>query len=183
MCSSDLLRINQTLSSYIPRNLKRFSMKPNIGIVTFLVIQIVRNHIFKNLDVKSNGLEPAVISLNNLSQNLIYEQFSNTLIGVLLINTLNNYIFYSTSDDQLYHLRALLLTDLHRSMKMEDEELRMVVELFMLVRFHSGSLAKFCGFTEFHGGGGYWSPSIVRVCEIATRRLMLMFVMLMKDSG
>ena len=60
----------------------------------------------------------------------------------------------------------------------------MVVELFMVVRFHSGGLAKFCGFTVFHGGGGgYWSPSIVRVCEIATRRLMLMFVMLTKDSG
>ena len=26
--------INQTLSSHIPRNLKRFPMKPNIGIAT-----------------------------------------------------------------------------------------------------------------------------------------------------
>ena len=32
--------INQTLSSQIPRNLKRFPMKPNIGISTFLEIGI-----------------------------------------------------------------------------------------------------------------------------------------------
>ena len=30
--------INQILSFHIPRNLKRFSMKPNIGIATFLGI-------------------------------------------------------------------------------------------------------------------------------------------------
>ena len=41
----------------------------------------------------------------------------------------------------------------------------MVVELFMVVLFHSGGQAKFCGFTEFHGGGGYRSSSFVRVCE------------------
>ena len=53
--------INQTLLSHIPRNLKRFPMnlkrfpmKPNIRIATFLSIQIVRNHIFRNLDARSN---------------------------------------------------------------------------------------------------------------------------------
>ena len=30
--------INQTLSSHIPKNLKRFPIKPNIGITTFLEI-------------------------------------------------------------------------------------------------------------------------------------------------
>ena len=46
--------INQILSSHISRNLKRLPMKPNIGIVTFLGIKIVRNHILRNLDVRSN---------------------------------------------------------------------------------------------------------------------------------
>ena len=44
----------QNTKNYILRNFKRFSMKPNIRIATFLGIQIIRNHIFKNLDVKSN---------------------------------------------------------------------------------------------------------------------------------
>ena len=39
--------INQTLSSHIPRNFKRFSIKPTIGIATFLGTQIARNHIPK----------------------------------------------------------------------------------------------------------------------------------------
>ena len=52
--SFKILGINQILSSHIPRNLKRFPMKPNIGIATFLGIQIVRNHIFRNLDARSN---------------------------------------------------------------------------------------------------------------------------------
>ena len=46
--------INQTLSSHISRNLKRFPIKPNIGIATFLGIQIVRNHIPRNLDARNN---------------------------------------------------------------------------------------------------------------------------------
>ena len=50
--------INQTLSSYIPRNLKRFPMKLNIGIATFLGIQIAKNHILKNLNVRSNVDSP-----------------------------------------------------------------------------------------------------------------------------
>ena len=35
-------------------NLKRFPIKPNIGIATFLSIQIVMNYISRNLDVRSN---------------------------------------------------------------------------------------------------------------------------------
>ena len=52
------LGINQTLSFHIPRNLKRFPIKPNIGIATFLGIQIARNHILRNLDVRSNVDSP-----------------------------------------------------------------------------------------------------------------------------
>ena len=48
------LRINQILSSHNPRNIKRFSMKPNIRIITFIGIQIARNHILKNQDARSN---------------------------------------------------------------------------------------------------------------------------------
>ena len=48
------LRINQILSSHNPRNIKRFSMKPNIRIITFIGIQIARNHILKNLNAMSN---------------------------------------------------------------------------------------------------------------------------------
>ena len=38
----------------IPRNLIRFPIKPNIGIVTFLSIQIARHHIPSNLNVRNN---------------------------------------------------------------------------------------------------------------------------------
>ena len=47
-------KINQTLSSHILRNLIRFPMKPNIGIVIFLGIQIARNHIYNNVNARSN---------------------------------------------------------------------------------------------------------------------------------
>ena len=46
--------INQTLSSYILRNLKIFSKKPNIRIATILDIQIVKNHISKIVDGRNN---------------------------------------------------------------------------------------------------------------------------------
>lgn len=41
-------------------NLIRFSVKPNIRIITFLSIQIARYHIFNNLDTKYdvNSLTP-----------------------------------------------------------------------------------------------------------------------------
>ena len=52
------MRINQTLSFHIPRNLKRFQMKPNIGIATSLGIQMAMNHILRNLDAKSNMNSP-----------------------------------------------------------------------------------------------------------------------------
>ena len=52
------LEINQILSSHIPRNLKRFPMKPNIRIATVLDIQIIRNHILRNLDTGSNVDSP-----------------------------------------------------------------------------------------------------------------------------
>ena len=39
-------------------NLKRFPMKPNIGIATFLNIQIVRNYITTNLDARDNVNSP-----------------------------------------------------------------------------------------------------------------------------
>ena len=47
--------MNQILSSHILKNLKIFTMKSNIGITTFLGIQIVRIHIPKNLNTKNNG--------------------------------------------------------------------------------------------------------------------------------
>ena len=56
--------INHTLSSHIPKNLKRFSMKPNIRITTFLVIQITKNHILKNLDANSNVDSPTKCHIN-----------------------------------------------------------------------------------------------------------------------
>ena len=40
-------------------NLKIFPMKPNIGIATFLGIQITRNYIPMNLDVRGN-VDPLV---------------------------------------------------------------------------------------------------------------------------
>ena len=41
------LKINQIYTSHIPRILIRFITKPNIGIVTFVDILIVRHHIPK----------------------------------------------------------------------------------------------------------------------------------------
>ena len=38
----------------MPRNLIRFLIKPNIGIVIFLSIQIARHYILNNLDARSN---------------------------------------------------------------------------------------------------------------------------------
>ena len=42
----------------MPRNFKRFPMKPNIGIATSLGIQMAKNHILRNLDAKSNMNSP-----------------------------------------------------------------------------------------------------------------------------
>lgn len=56
--NSRFMGINQILSSHIPRNLKRFSMKPNIGIAIFLGIQIVKNHIPRSLDARNNVDSP-----------------------------------------------------------------------------------------------------------------------------
>ena len=38
----------------LSRNLIRFSIKPNIGIIIFLGIQITRHHISSNLNTRSN---------------------------------------------------------------------------------------------------------------------------------
>ena len=54
-------------------------MKPNIGIATFLGIQIVRNHISRNLDVRSNvdslipnvTLKPYLLSFKVQANNVI----------------------------------------------------------------------------------------------------------------
>ena len=53
-------------------------MKPNIRIATFLSIQIVRNHILKNLDIRSN--------MDSLVPNITYMRTPSSYITVDSIN-------------------------------------------------------------------------------------------------
>ena len=72
------LGINQILLFHILRNLKRFPMKPDIRITTFLGIQIIRNHILKNLDIRSN--------MDSLVPNITYMRTPSSYITVDSIN-------------------------------------------------------------------------------------------------
>ena len=59
------LKINQIYTSHIPRILIRFITKPNIGIVTFIDILIVRHHI-PNIKVVESYPSNAADKLDNM---------------------------------------------------------------------------------------------------------------------
>ena len=67
------------------KNLKRFLMKSNIRITIFLGIQIVRNHIPKNLDNRSNVDSLAVYGL------LSYDKYLSSFSQILIHTRFNNY--------------------------------------------------------------------------------------------
>ena len=81
--------INQTFSFHIPRNLKRFQIKPNIGIIKFLGIQIAMNHVPKNLDAKNN-----IDFLVPTSHKRIGDLFTMCVPNIVLLLTAINGITY-----------------------------------------------------------------------------------------